>query len=179
MNQINKEEFTEVGYIQKPHGLKGEVIVAFDKEFEATFEEVEILFIQVDGALVPFFIEEDGFRFRAGENAICQLLFVDSLARAKELAGCKVFVLDNDVIENKDYEVTSALIGLIAFDEKFGKIGRITRVDDFSGNLVVTISHQRAEIMVPLSDEVIKAIDQENGEIRLNCPDGLIEIYLG
>ena len=60
MNQINKNDCVEVGYIQKPHGLKGEVILVFDKEFEETFEELEFLFIEVDGGLVPFFIEDEG-----------------------------------------------------------------------------------------------------------------------
>ena len=67
---------------------------------------------------------------------------------------------------------------MIAFDEKFGKIGMISRVDDFSGNMVITVDHPRAEIMIPLSDNVITSVDEEKREIYLSCPQGLIEIYL-
>ena len=64
------------------------------------------------------------------------------------------------------------------FDAKFGDIGLISRVDDFSGNLVITVDHPRAEILIPLSDEVITSVDEEKREMHLDCPNGLIEIYL-
>ena len=178
MNQINKGDSVEVGYIQKAHGLQGEVILAFEQEFEETFEDIEWIFVEVDGGLVPFLIEEEGFRFRNNESAICKLRFIDSMIKAKELIGCKVFVLENEIIESKDQGVVSTLIGMTAFDSKFGKIGLISRVDDFSGNMVITVNHNQAEIMIPLSDEAISSIDEKNRELHLVCPDGLIEIYL-
>lgn len=178
MNQINKDDCIEVGYIQKPHGLKGEVILVFDQELADTFEEIEHLFVEVDGGLVPFFIEEEGLRFRTDESAICQLGFIDSLTKAKELVGCKVFVFNHEIVNSEDGEVVSALIGMRAYDAKFGEIGLISRVDDFSGNIVITVDHPHAEIMIPLSDEIITSVDEEKNEIYLNCPNGLIEIYL-
>ena len=178
MSQINKDDCSEVGYIQKPHGLKGEVILIFEKEFEETFEDIEFLLVEVDGGLVPFPIEDEGFRFKTDESAICKFEFVDSITKAKELVGCKVYVFDHEVIEAEDQGIVSTLIGMRAYDEKFGEIGLISRVDDFSGNLVITVDHQRAEIMIPLSDEVITSVDEEKREMHLNCPNGLIELYL-
>ena len=178
MNQINKDDCVEVGYIQKPHGLKGEVIVIFGKEFEETFEELEFLFVEVEGGLVPFSIEDEGLRFKTDESAICKLEFVDSLTKAKELVGSKVYVFDHEIVESEDQGVVSTLIGIRVYDEKFGDIGLISRVDDFSGNLVITVNHPRAEIMIPLSDNIIISIDDEKREMNLSCPNGLIEIYL-
>ncbi len=178
MSQINKDDCSEVGYIQKPHGLKGEVILIFEKEFEETFEEAEFLLVEVDGGLVPFPIQDEGFRFKTDESAICKFEFVDSITKAKELVGCKVYVHNHEVVESEDQGVVSTLIGMRAYDEKFGDIGLISRVDDFSGNLVITVDHPRAEIMIPLSDEVITSVDEEKREMHLNCPNGLIEIYL-
>ena len=178
MNQINKGDCTEVGYIQKPHGLKGEVIVVFEKEFAETLEEIELLLVDIHGGLVPFFIDDEGLRFKTDESAICRLEFVDSLSGAKEMVGCKVFVFNHELVESEDPGVVSTLIGMKAFDEKFGEIGLISRVDDFSGNIVITVQHPRAEIMIPLSDEVILSIDEDLREMRLSCPNGLIELYL-
>ena len=178
MSQINKIDCAEVGYIQKPHGLKGEIIVIFGKEFEVTFEEIELLLVEVDGGLVPFFIEDEGFHFKTDDSAIFKLEFIDSLSKAKELVGCKVYVFNHEIVDVEDKGVTSTLIGMRAFDTKFGDIGLISRVDDFSGNLVITVDHPRAEIMIPLSDEIITSLDDEKREIHLHCPNGLIEIYL-
>jgi len=178
MNQINKEKCVEVGYIQKPHGLKGEIILVFEKVFEETIDALEFLFIEVDGGLVPFYIEDEGLNFRTDESAICKLEFIDSLSKAKEMVGCKAYVFDHSVVEFEDQGIASTLIGMRIFDAKFGDIGLISRVDDFSGNLVITVNHPRAEIMIPLSDEVITSVDEEKREMHLDCPNGLIEIYL-
>ena len=178
MNQINKSDCVEVGYIQKPHGLKGEVILIFGKEFEETVEDLEFLFVEVDGGLVPFFIEDEGLNFKSNESAICKLEFVDTLSTAKSMVGCKIYVPDQDVIDYEDQETTSALIGMRVYDEKFGDIGLISRVDDYSGNMVITVMHPRREILIPLSDEIIISVDEGKKEIHLNCPIGLIEIYL-
>jgi len=32
--------------------------------------------------------------------------------------------------------------------------------------------------LIPLSDEIITSIDEEKRELYLDCPTGLIEIYL-
>jgi len=178
MDQINKSECVEVGYIQKPHGLKGEIIIVFEKQFEETFEDLELLFVDVDGGLVPFLIEDESLRFKNDDSVICKLALIESLSKAKELVGCKIYVSANELIESDDQGVASALIGMIAFDANFGEIGMITRVDDFSGNLVITVNHPRAEIMIPLSDEVITSVDEDKRELHLSCPNGLIEIYL-
>jgi len=94
------------------------------------------------------------------------------------LVGCKVYILDNEVIESEDQGVESTLIGMRVYDAKFGDIGLISRVDDFSGNLVITVDHPRAEILIPLSDQIITSVDNDNREIHLSCPNGLIDIYL-
>ncbi len=178
MDQIIKSDCIEVGYIQKPHGLKGEVIVVFEAEYSETFEEIEILLIDIDGGLVPFFIEDHELRFRNDESVICKFMFVDSLSKAKELVGCKVYVSDEDLVSREGSGIESALIGMTVFDTKFGEVGKIGRVDDFSGNLVITVNHLKAEIMIPLSDEFILSLDEESRELHLNCPNGLIDIYL-
>jgi 16S rRNA processing protein RimM len=178
MNQINKGDCTEVGYIQKPHGLNGGLILVFDKEFEESLEEIDLVLVEVDGGLVPFFIKDERLIFRTDESAVCKLEFVDSLTKAKELIGCKVYIFNYEIIDSEDHGTDSALIGMRAYDAEFGDIGLISRVDDFSGNLVITVEHLRAEILIPLSDGIITSIDDENREIHLNCPNGLINIYL-
>lgn len=175
---IIKDDCIEVGYVHKPHGIKGEVILVFIDGFKETFEEIDYLLVEVDGGLVPFFFGDDGFRPRNGESAICKFDFVDSQAKAKEITGCKVYLLDEWAIGSERREADSVLIGMRAFDAKSGDLGTVSRVDDFSGNLVITVDHPNAEILIPLSDGIITLIDEEKREIHLDCPNGLIEIYL-
>ena len=179
MLQIDKINCIEVGYVQKPHGLNGEVIIIFEDEFAETIDAAEYFFIEVDGGLVPFFISAEGLRYRHNESVIVKFDFVNSLNRAKELSGCKLFVFNCDLIDPEYPEIYSELIGMKVIDKKSGEIGTVSRIDDFSGNVVITVLHQTAEILIPLSDHIINKIDEKNKKLYLTCPEGLIDIYLG
>ena len=178
MLQIDKKDFTTIGYIQKPHGIKGEVIVVFEDEFTDTFDSAEHFFVELDGGLVPFFISEEGLRYRNNESVIIKFDFVDSQEKAKELAGCKLFVSNSDLLEPEYTEIYSSLIGLNVIDKKSGDLGKISRIDDFSGNVVITVAHSQTEILIPLSENIITKIDEKNKKLFLTCPEGLIDIYL-
>ena len=57
---IRKEEVFKIGKIGKPHGVKGEVGLRFsDDVFDRV--DAEYLILDIDGILVPFFMEE--YRF--------------------------------------------------------------------------------------------------------------------
>ena len=178
MIQIDKEKCTAVGFIQKAHGLKGEVVVGYESNSEQIFDSAVCFFIEVDGGLVPFYISEEGLKFRNNESVIFKFDYIDSLEKAKEITGCKLYVFTNDLIEPGVPQDFNELVGISVVDKKTGKLGAINRIDDFSGNVVITVAHPRAEIMIPLSDEIIQKIDQKNKTLYLDCPDGLIDIYL-
>ncbi len=178
MDQIDKEKYTEVGFIQKPHGLRGEVIVIFDNRFEAIFESFENYFIEIDGGLVPLFVSEDGIKYRNNESMIIKFDYIESQEKAKEISGCKIFISNDDLIENDSSEADNSLIGMKVIDEKSGELGVIVALDDFSGNIVIAVAHPRSEILIPLSDQIIRKIDKKNNRLFLDCPEGLIDIYL-
>lgn len=178
MLQIDKKDCTAIGYVQKPHGIKGEVIVVIDDEFVDSFDSAEYFFVELDGGLVPFFISEEGLRYRNNESVIVKFDFVDSQDKAKELAGCKIFAFNRDLTEPEYPEIYSSLIGMKVFDKKSGELGKISRIDDFSGNVVITVANPRAEILIPLSENIITKIDEKNKKLFLTCPEGLIDIYL-
>jgi 16S rRNA processing protein RimM len=178
MDQIGKGRCTEVGFIQKPHGLKGEVILIFDSQFEEIAESFENYFVEINGGLVPFFVSEDGVKYRSNESLIIKFDYIDNQDKAKEISGSKVFIPNDDLSENDSAEDYHSLIGMKVIDEKEGELGLITALDDFSGNIVITVAHPRSEILIPLSDEIIRGIDEKNKQIYLECPEGLIDIYL-
>ena len=80
--------------------------------------------------------------------------------------------------EQESSEEFNELIGVTVFDEERGKLGKVTRVDDFSGNVVLTILYKSCEILVPLSDELIIRFDEDKKELHLDCTEGLIDLYL-
>jgi 16S rRNA processing protein RimM len=178
MDRIEKGNCTEIGFIQKPHGLKGEVIMLLNAHYEDIDERLDHCFIEIDGGLVPFFASEDGIKYRNDESVIIKFDYTDSQEKAKEISGCKVFISNDDLSENESSEDYNNLIGMQVIDENAGELGTIAALDDFSGNIVITVTHPKSEILIPLSDEIIRGIDEKNNRIYLDCPEGLIDIYL-
>jgi 16S rRNA processing protein RimM len=176
METIPKINCVKVGYIQKPHGIHGEMVIRFEDEFYETLEEYPTIFLEIDGLLVPFFIVEDGLRFKSGESVIARLEWVDSEKKAKNLCGLSVYVGRDDVIEFEDEMSPHALIGYQLFDETLGLIGEITEVNDFSGNVLLSVEYQGKEAMVPLNEDLIVRLDEDLREIELRIPEGLFDL---
>jgi len=176
METIPKSNCVKVGFIHKPHGIHGELVIRFSEEFYETLEECPTLFLEIDNLLVPFFIADEGLRFKSGESVIAQLEWIDSDKKAKDLCGLSVYVDQNDVIEFDDEVSPNALVGYQLFDEALGLIGEITEVNDYSGNLLLAVEYQGKDALVPLNEDLIVRLDEEKREIVLRIPEGLFDL---
>ena len=174
METIPKTDCEKIGFFRKTHGVHGEVVLEFEEHFEYSVEEAERFFVELDGLLVPFFIAEDGLRFKSSKSAIVKFDWVDTEKYAKRLIGASVY-LYNDEIVDEPLESESLLKGFVLFDEEKGEVGEIEQVDDYSGNVVLTVKHGDEELLVPFHPEFVVEIDEEQKRLTLNLPEGLIE----
>lgn len=178
MKTIQKENFTSLGTIQKPHGLRGELMLSIDPTFESAIEEAEVLFIEIDGGLVPFFISEDGVRFKNNESIIVQFDEITNQEKARELSGCQVYLPNDQISEMSPDQEISYLVNFTVIDTKWGELGKISTIDDYAGNLVATVPYKKTEVLIPLSDSIITEINEETTTLYIDCPDGLLDLYL-
>jgi len=178
MTPFDKNDFLPIGSIVKPHGLKGEIVLEIEEGYEDALEDSEYLLVEVEGGLVPFFISEEGVHFRTSTSLSLSFDDLDSVEKVRPYCGCKIYMHNDVDKEQESSEKFNELIGVTVFDEDRGKLGKITRVDDFSGNVVLTILYKSREILAPLSDELIIRFDEGKKELHLDCPEGLIQLYL-
>lgn len=176
METIPKSNCVKVGFVQKPHGIHGELVIRFQEEFYETMEESPTLFLEIDQLLVPYFISEDGLRFKSGESVIAKLDWIDTDKKAKDLCGFSVFVGQEDVIEFEDEMSPHSLVGYQLFGEELGLIGIINEVHDFAGNLLLSVVYQGKEAMIPLNEDLIVRLDEEKREIELQIAEGLFNL---
>ena len=168
---IKQEEVYRIGRLGKAHGIKGEVSLQFDDDI---FDRVDAdyLVLDVEGILVPFFMEE--YRFRSDTVALVKFCDVGTQQRASELTGCDVYfprALADEEGENVSYAM---LVGFNIIDANTeNEIGTIAAVDDTTVNLLFELEDGR---LIPASDDLIKGIDMKKGEIRMNIPEGLLEL---
>ena len=168
---IKQEEVYRIGRLGKAHGIKGEVSLQFDDD---VFDRVdaEYLVLDVEGILVPFFMEE--YRFRSDTVALVKFCDVDTQQRASELTGCDVYFPRVLADEDEEHVSYAMLVGFDIVDVRTGnKVGTIAAIDDATVNLLFELEDGR---LIPASDDLISNIDMKQGEIRMNIPEGLLEL---
>jgi len=176
METVPKSDCVKVGFIQKPHGIHGELVIRFQEEYYETLEEYPTLFLEIDNLLVPYFIAEDGLRFKSGESVITQLDWVDTDKKAKNLCGLSVYVGEEDVIEQEGEMAPHELVGFQLYDKTLGHIGEINDVHDYSGNLLLSVDYKGKDALVPLNEDLIVRVDENLREIELRIPEGLFNL---
>lgn len=175
METIPKTDCDKVGFFRKTHGVYGELVLEFEPQFEYSIENANRFFVELEGLLVPFFVLEEGFRLKTENSAIITFDGVESEKYAKRMVGSSVFLFKNEIIEMPDEQFESQLENYLLVDEKLGEIGIIEQIDNYSGNIVITVNYHGEELLVPFSEDFIIAIDEQNKVLKLRLPEGLIE----
>ena len=176
METISKTDCEKIGFLKKTHGIHGEVVLEFESHFEYSVEEAERFLIELEGLLVPFFVKEDGFRFKTANTAIITFSEVESEKYAKRLIGNSVFLFKNEIVDAPNQSLDSQFINHLLIDEAMGDLGIINQVDDFSGNIVLTINFRGKEVLIPYNDDFLISVNEEQKTILLKLPEGLFDL---
>ena len=175
METIPKADCDKVGFFKKTHGVNGELVLEYEPQFEISIENADRFFVELEGLLVPFFIAEDGFRFKTENSAILTFDGVESEKYAKRMVGSSVFLFKNEIIVMSDELSDSELVDYLLVDEKLGEIGIIDQIDNYSGNIVFTVNFKGKELLVPFNEDFLLEIDKQNKVIKLRLPEGLFD----
>ena len=162
-------DLREIGYFSKTHGVKGHLILKVTQDFY--YQDIKVMFTEVSGSKAPHFISSIESN---AKNVIVKLEELSKVEEAQKMIGKKVFVDQEfvDGVEEMDF------IGYELIDRKAGSLGPILEVNDQGVQLLVTLKYQGKEVILPLVDELIESIDDENKKIVYQAPDGLIDMYL-
>ncbi|MBR1502729.1 MAG: 16S rRNA processing protein RimM [Prevotella sp.] len=168
---IRREDVYKIGKLGKAHGVRGEISFLFDDD---VFDRVDAdyLVIDIDGILVPFFIEE--YRFKTDSNALMKFEDIDTQERARDLTGCDVY-FPRKLAESDSENVSSAaIIGYSLIDTKSKlEVGKIAAVDDNTINILFELEDGK---LIPASEELIKKIDTKRHQIDIELPEGILEL---
>jgi 16S rRNA processing protein RimM len=174
---MQKKDCFYLGTIVKKFSFKGELLAKLDTDEPELYEDLDAIFIDLRGTMVPFFIESsqlhksDLLRIKfedvnteADADALIKAELYLPLAALPKLSGNKFYF----------HEV----IGFQIIDENFGPTGTIVSINDTTAQALFEIEHNGKEILIPINDEIITKVDREQKTITVKAPDGLIELYL-
>ena len=174
---MNQDEFFLLGKVVKTSGSNGELVLFFDTDSTARYKKLESVFIKIHENLIPFFIAR--IEMKSKNQVLVKLLDVDATADAEALLGTELYLplaMQPKVKASKSYGLD--LTGFQVIDHMHGPIGQVTNLLEMPMQELLEIDHEGKEILIPLVEDIIKEIDRKNRVIRIEAPEGLIDLYL-
>ncbi|NMH28517.1 ribosome maturation factor RimM [Flavobacterium silvaticum] len=174
---MRKEDCFYLGKIAKKYSFKGELLIYLDSDDTEIYENMESVFVEIGKNLVPFFIDSATLH----KNDFLRVKFedVDNEADADALLG-KALYLPLDLLPklegNKFYY--HEVIGFEIEDKRLGIIGTIESINDSSAQPLFEVKKGGVELLIPMIDQFLVEIDRANKKVKMDLPEGLVEMYL-
>lgn len=174
---MKKEDCFYLGKIVKKFSFKGELLAKLDTDEPELYENLDTIFIDLRGNLVPFFIESSQLH----KSDLLRLKFedVDTEADAGTLIKSDLYLpLDLLPKLEGDKFYYHEVIGFKITDSNFGEVGIIKAINDSTAQALFEIDRDGTEILIPMNSEFIVKVDKPNKTIEVKTPEGLIDLYI-
>lgn len=150
----------------------------FDCDTPSLYKEIKSLFVEGKTGIVPYKVLQ--LKLKHGMEASVVLEQVDGIEKANLLKGSALFLpLSQLPVLTGNNFYYHEIIGFELIDSNTGPLGKIKDVLEYPQHDLFQILHAGGkEILIPVRDELIEKVDRSNKQIRVNVPEGLVDIYL-
>ncbi len=167
--------YIEIGEILKPFRAEGELLAVVEDRFKDDTKKVKAIFIETNGLKVPFFIEEIE---SDGEVFYIKFEEFSGPEEIKKYNGLKLFLRDSDlsfpVDQYNDDDEKTDWTGFLINDKNTNQSFEILRIEQYPQQLMAIVIKDDQEKLIPLVEEFILEIDENNKKILMNLPENLI-----
>ena len=176
MATSGEDDLILVARIVKTRGLRGEVVADLLTDFPDRFANLKALIgISNSGDKRSLQIEEQWFH---GDRLVLKFAGFDSIDEAKELVGYDLGLPETDRVELPadtfyEWELTGSLVETI--DGR--PIGKVSGVMHTGGvEMLRVVDETGRDRLIPMASDIVVEIDKEQKLIRIDPPEGLLEL---
>ena len=171
------DDLVAVARVVRTRGLRGEVVADLLTDFPERFDELEeLIALTPQGKRKTLFIEEHWFQKR---RIILKFAEYDSVEASTDLIGCELTVPESERVkleedEFYDWELEGCRVETIEGKQ----LGQVTGVIRTGGVEVLVIDNpnEKREHLIPLAEAICVEISIEEKLIRVDPPEGLLEM---
>ncbi|MGI6222660.1 MAG: ribosome maturation factor RimM [Prevotella sp.] len=171
---IKADDIYKIGRLGKVHGVAGELTFMFtDDVFDRN--DADFLFVEIDGIVVPFFIEE--YRFRSDDTCIIKFSDIDNADQARQLVNCDVYFPKTQNADDGEMSLAELNGYRVVDAHTHAEVGRIVAIDTSTVNTLLEVEDDKGKRhLIPLATELVSNIDKQHHQLSLNIPEGLMEL---
>jgi 16S rRNA processing protein RimM len=169
------DDFVLVGWIARPHGLKGHVVVKPETDFaDERFAEGATLWTRSDRGDEPLIIES--LRLQ-GDRPVVRFQGFGTIDEVERLCGLELRVPEESLQPLADGTYYQhQLIGCVVETTDGERVGEVARVEGGAAGSLLAIDGPRGEVLIPLAMDICTAIDVTARRILVRPPEGLLEL---
>ena len=169
------DDMVLVGRIARPHGLRGNVVVNPETDFVDERFRVGAT-LQTRGAAGEETLTVSAVRIQGGRPIVGFEGF-STIEDVERLAGQELRVPEDalPVLEPGRF-YHHQLVGCVVETVAGAEVGRVERVEGGAGGSRLVIAGHDGEVLVPLAAEICVEIDPAVRRIRIDPPEGLLDL---
>lgn len=164
-----------LGKTLKSHGTSGQLRIMIEDRLKTYAQEGAFLFLEHVGSKVPYRITEA----EEGQHYVVRLEEVAGKQEADRLSGKEIWIpVDQVKLRHLKSPVNlrEPWADYTIIHSSSGETFPILRTEEYPQQLMAIILSHGKEIMIPLHEQLIEAIDKEAKTILMEIPEGLFEL---
>jgi 16S rRNA processing protein RimM len=177
---MNLDQLFQVGYILKPHGVRGVLKFIANYELDDAFLDTNALFLEEGNGNVPYIIQS--IEHIGKHEYLVKFEDVDDKEAADKLRKKPVSLTEeqyNDFVIDDETDAGYAnLIGFDLLNQDKQIVGTIKDIMVLPEQELAQIFVNNREVLVPLQDDLILEINEKKQYVQVDIPDGLLDMYL-
>lgn len=172
---MDREELVAIARINRPRGLRGEVVAEMLTDFPERFENLERVFVLGEKAAAPEKLRLEKFWFQKG-RVVLKFAGIDSIEEAETIRGAEICVPESETVgleedEFFDWELEGCRVETSSGDE----IGRVKGIFRAGENENLIVEDGQKDYLIPFVEAICTEVDVENKLIKVDLPEGLLE----
>tara|TARA_S200000501_G_scaffold197092_1_gene185485 strand:+ start:202 stop:717 length:516 start_codon:yes stop_codon:yes gene_type:complete len=171
---VDNQDCIYLGKILKPFSYKGELKIYIEDFYIDQIKELDSFLLKIQGSYIPFTIKA----ITKNKSNIFRIFLdgIDSEDLAKKLADVEIYA-DNNLIKTEVLEKKNnyIFIDYVIYNNNV-IIGKIIDIIENENQDLFEVVFNEKRILIPLVDEFVVNIDNDNKKIIMNLPDGLTDL---
>ncbi|MCI4671564.1 MAG: ribosome maturation factor RimM [Bacteroidia bacterium] len=176
---MNPDDFIELGYVSKAHGMKGELKAVFAVQDLSDFIDIPVFHLSKKGQGIQAYVIED-WKVQTEKQSVIKLEGIDSKPEAEALVGMTILFPEEELPELEEgHFYYFEVIGFQVVDTVLGPLGKIMDFADGAIHDIMIMEFKGHEVLITVADHIVGLADFEKEELSVTLPEGLLEIYMG
>ena len=162
------EDFVAVGQVHGAHGRDGGLTLRVFSDVPGRFDPGRVLLI--DGRSYTVRLS----RSTGPDSLLLWFVEVSGRAQAEALAGCWLYVPENDVPVAEEGEFFHyQLLGMAVYTEEDELLGEIAEILETGSNDVYVLKGLAKELLVPATSQVVRHVDVPGRRMTVRLLEGM------